>query len=217
MRKGIGAAGILFGTIFLLVGLSIGLVFGIIGGVFVSKAKENEESVEYFIKHGEKTKGIVTEADNGTTVEYEDDYGETYLRHYSVTSSEFYEGQKMVVYYDEDNPQFSIVPNIDVDFNTMFGSIFLFVGIGVGVVFGGIGIVAIIITIVALKKTKGMDNVNVHSSSNATANASTGTNTEYSFGTIGGTTPVTTNDIPVSVTINETPKGNLSGVDKNLL
>lgn len=215
MQKGAGIAGIIFASVFLFVGLTIGVTFGVIGGMIRSEGTKNQEIVDEYVKHGEKTKGKIVSADNGTTIEYEDEDGEEYLIHYNVTSSEFYQGQKVTVYYDEDYPENGIAPDVAVRFNKTFGSIFLFVGIGVGGVFGFIGLTALIAGIVAIKKAPKGEQSSSYVSSGA---GYEGADYTATFGNVGNNTPTVSNDIPVSVSVvGESGKRNLSGVDKNLL
>lgn len=211
MRKGAGVVGIVFGCIFLFVALIIGSVFMIVGGFFRNEASSREEIVNELMEDGEKTKGIVVEAYDGTTIEYEDEYGDIYYKHFNVTNSDYYEGQRMVVYYMEDDPDFAAVPEIEVKFNKLFGNIFFFVGIGVLGIFGIIGLVALISGIVAVAKPKnGNEDTNI-STEPVMADASMGVT--YEFGKSDG--PTIVNDIPVDVSI--TRKSDYSGIDKNLL
>ena len=143
-----------FGGLFLFLGLLFGVIFGIVGGAMGGAADDVNAEFEEFSEYAVETTGVVVDAGDGaTTIEYEAD-GDYYQVDYTISTSEFGQGDYISVYYDPDNPYSCMVPELESGAMEMMGGIFSGVGIGVGVIFIIVGLAFMIPGIIMLKKSK---------------------------------------------------------------
>ena len=149
-----GIALTVFGGIFLFMGLLFGVIFGIVGGAMGGAADDVNAEFEEFAEYAVETTGVVVDAGDGaTTVEYEAD-GDYYQVDYTISTSEFGQGDYISVYYDPDNPYSCMVPELESGAIEMMGGIFSGVGIGVGIFFVILGLAFMIPGIILIKKSK---------------------------------------------------------------
>lgn len=155
MKKGVGIGLSIFGGIFLSIGILVGVVFIIIGSVMNKSVDKYNTELKSFKRDAVEVKGKVTEGGDGyTTVRYEDEDGYEYEVSYSMSSSELLPGKKVTVYYDEDDPEICMIPDVEAGVSEMLGKIFGIIGGIIAGIFGGIGLVMLIIGIVTAKSGK---------------------------------------------------------------
>lgn len=152
MNNGKRVGGILmivFGSLFLFMGILFGSIFGLAGYAIKNESDMVDKDFEELKEDAMTTTGVVVETDDGLTIiEYyaqeDDTYYETSC---NVRSSSYEVGSEVTVYYDADEPQDAMVPELYEEtyglLNTIFSGFgFAFVGffviLGLPLLIGGI-------------------------------------------------------------------------------
>ncbi len=144
------------GGIFLFLALIFGIVFLIVGGAMGNAKDEAKEELEAFVEHAIKTDGEIIDTDGSTTtIEYYSEKDDSYYQAtFSVSNSSFREGDSVVVYYDENDPDSCMAPDLVEGTYEKLSDIFSGIGAGLGVFLGIIGLGFLIGGIVLIKKAK---------------------------------------------------------------
>ncbi len=160
MKKIIGIILTIIGGFCLFFALIFGLVFGGIGISFSSSANSDKEydSYEYsacdgiiISSHGSGDSSSGTSSE--TVIAYYVD-GLQYTGTLNLYSSDFTEGDTVLVYYEVNDPSQFEVPTLSKAVYGTLGSIFSIIGIAMFSVFGLVGIVMLVVGIILIKSAK---------------------------------------------------------------
>lgn len=151
----IGIVLIVFGIVAILIGGLIGAVFLAVSGFSDKSIAKKEKEYESIKREYVETKGFVSEVYDGETVVlFEDDNGYEYELELSMSSSSYSEGTLVTVYYDEDNPEDAIAPDMEKGILTALSNIFKIVGYVIIGIASVPGLIFIIVGAVLHKKTE---------------------------------------------------------------
>ena len=161
-KKIIGIVLIIFGSFFFFTGLMFAVVFLGVGNIMEKNVTETNSNLDEFKKNGAvECVGVVIDQDDnygqtdGTCVQYyvesEDCY---YYVSLNVESSEYGIGKEITVYYDPENPDDCMVPDLVTATYGIIDNVFSGIGGILGTVFIVIGLTFFVIGIVLRKIAK---------------------------------------------------------------
>lgn len=153
-RKIIGFILIGFGSFFFILGILIGGGFLTVSGIMNSSIKEQQKELEVFKEHAVETTGIVLDAgDGGTRIGYYDATEPIwYEAKFDAYYSKYDEHSEITVYYDEQNPEKCMVPELTIGVLDMLVNIFRIIGGIILGIFVLLGLLMVIVGFVLKKK-----------------------------------------------------------------
>lgn len=141
------------GIIVVVIGMFLGGIFGVVSRIMYGMVENVEEERKEMGPDTETCKGKIRLEDNGTTIVYRVD-DEEYEIYYSVSNSEFRDGSSVKVYYDPEDPEIAMAPELLTSTYNLFGKIFGIIAICIGVAIAIFGMVFVVIGVVGKKMIK---------------------------------------------------------------